>query len=280
MNDLAFIRLKPTLAEALDTRQSAYANLNYYFQIQLSTTGSYAQITNSKTNIAFDGNYSVYVCDLCGTELLDITAKVQISEFTDNKGKQQIRFVLNNIGTDFYKQPITLRFKHTVSDYVWYTNPITISDRDIEQTTRFDYRDYKEFDGIAYNRANNYQSIRLSCCFVGNDIESSSSEYTTLDGLKVNSRLIKTEYEKYFFPGIDNFTYRRLNCLLSHPVIYVNDYRVTNKQTIPAEDFIGATNITDLEFKLGINYNESLYDILHPADFLNIDWNNSDFLTN
>jgi hypothetical protein len=280
MNDLAFIRLKPTLSEALETRQSAYAKLNYFFQIQLSTTGVYSQITNSKTNIAFDGNYSVYVCDLCGTELLDITAKVQITEFTDNRGLQQIYFTIDDVGTDFYKQPLTLRFKHTVSDYVWYTNPITISDRDLEQTTMFVYRDYKEFNGIAYNRVNNYQSIRLSCAFIGNDTESASSEYTTLDGLKVNSRLIKTEFEKYFFPGIDNFTYRRLNCLLTHPVIYVNDYRVTNKQTIPAEDFTGATNITDVEFKIAMNYNETLSNILHPDDFINTDWNNNDFLTN
>jgi len=283
MNDYSFIRLKPTMLEAIDTRTVSIANIGYSDQVQLSPNEKYTQITNTTLGIAFDGNYAVYVCDCSGFILNDITSFVQISEFTDNKGTQQIAFTLDNIGFDYYKKQVLLKFVHTVSDYVWFSNLITITDYDLEKTTRFEYRDYSEFNGIAYNIANVYQSIRLNCEFIGNDSESKKSEYTSIDGIKVSSRLIETEFEKYLFPKIDNFTYRRLNKLLSHPVIYVNDYRVTDKQTIKASQHKGMTNIFEIDFNLAINYKEKLSDILNNSliqkDFDAQDFDNSDFLT-
>lgn len=280
MNDYSFIRLKPTMLEAIDTRTVSIAsNIGYFDQVQLSPNEKYTQISNTTLGIAFDGNYAVYVCDCGGITLNDITSFVQISEFTDNKGVQQIAFTLDNIGFDYYKKQVLLKFVHTVSNYVWFSNLITITDYDLEKTTRFDYRDYSEFNGIAYNIANVYQSIRLNCEFIGNDSESKKSEYTSIDGIKVSSRLIETEFEKYLFTRIDNFTYRRLNKLLAHPVIYVNDYRVTDKQTVKASQHKRMTNIFEIDFNLAINYSEKLSDILIQKDFDAQDFDNSDFLT-
>lgn len=283
MNDYSFIRLKPTMLEAIDTRTVSIANIGYFDQVQLSPNEKYTQITNTTLGIAFDGNYAIYVCDCGGIALNDITSFVQISEFTDNKGVQQIAFTIDNIGFDYYKKQVLLKFVHTVSNYVWYSNLITITDYDLEKTTRFDYRDYSEFNGIAYNIANVYQSIRLNCEFIGNDSESKKSEYTSIDGIKVSSRLIETEFEKYLFTRIDNFTYRRLNKLLAHPVIYANDYRVTDKQTVKASQHKGMTNIFEIDFNLAINYSEKLSDILNSSlirkDFDAQDFDNSDFLT-
>ena len=262
---------------------SSIANLGYFDQVQLSTTESYTQITNTKNGIAFDGNYSVFICDYCGNEMEDITLKVDIIQFIDNNGIPQLYFTINPLLKDYNKQAVTLRFKHTVSNYVWYSNLITISDYRLDKTSRFDYKAYSDFHGIAYNRANIYQSIRLACYFTVNDSESQSVEYTSSNGIKVTSRLIETEFEKYIFERIDNFTYRRLNKLLSHPLIYLNDNRVTDKQTLKSKDNYGSTNNMGLDFKVAINYNETLsritYLLENPADFDSNDFDNLDFMT-
>lgn len=283
MEDYSFIRLKPTLAEALDTNPSARANIGYLNQVRLATNETYTQISNTNDGIAFDGNYEVSVCDCNGVLLNIITNKVTIIEFTDNVGIQQIAFTLTNIGVDYYEQPILLKFSHTVSNLVWYSNIINITDENTHLTSRFDYRDYSEFHGIAYNIVNVYQSIRLNCYFNGNDSESSSVEYTTIIGLKVTSRLIETELEKYMFEQLDNFCYRRLNKLLSHPIVYVNDNRVTDKKTLKSTEVLGRSNFMKLDFNLAINYNEKYSEALLNStiykDFKIGDWDNSDLLT-
>lgn len=281
MNDLAFIRLEPSLIAAKETNPSAFANIGYFNQIQLSPDEEYIQITNTKDGIAFDGNYAVFVCDCTGNELLEITDLVQIIESYDNRGKQQICFVISPIGVDFSNQLVLLKFIHTVSDSIWYSNLLTITNNRLFRTTRFDYKSYSELDGIAYDRFDKYQSIRLNCTFIGNDIESKSTGYISENGIKVTSRLIKTEFQKLIFLNVDNFTYRRLNSLLVSSVIYINDYRVTDKQTLASKDLFGQTNISTLDFKVAINYNEKLSDILKLLpDFINTDWNNSDWFTN
>jgi len=283
MEDFAFIRLKPTLQEALDSNAPSIAMLGYFDQIRLATNESYTQITNVKNGIAFDGNYQVFICDCGGNELLDITSKVAISEFTDNLGVQQIAFTLTNLEVDYYGNPVLLKFKHIVSDYVWYSNLINITDENIHLTSRFDYRAYSNFNGIAYNIANKYQSIRLNCYFKAPDSESSSVEYVNYEGIKVTSRLIETELEKYRFEQLDSFCYRRLNKLLSHPVVYLNDNRVTNKQTLKSNDFKSLSNFMDMDFNVAINYNEKYSEILLAGtiykDFKIGDWDDMDFLT-
>lgn len=281
MQDLAFIRLEPTLQQALNSMPGAFSNIGYFDQIQLSPNETYSQITNAKSGIAFDGNYAVFICNCAGEEILDITDTVQITESQDNRGIQQIKFTISPIEIDFNKQLLLLKFVHTVSDYAWYSNLLTITDRNLYRTTRFDYKAYSQLDGIAYNKFDGYCSIRLACTFVGSDYESKSTGYTSFEGIKVTSRLIKTEFQKLAFLNVDNFVYRRLNSLLIHPVIYINDYRVTDKQTLASKDFFAATNIETLDFKVAINYDEQLSVILNPqADFINTDWDNSDFYTN
>lgn len=257
MNDYSFLRLLPDFNKAKSESLPALATIGYFNQIQLSTTGTYLQITTTPEGIAFDGNYNVFIVDCDGNHLKDITSNVAISEFTDNNGVQQIAFEITYINQDFYYKTVFLKFVHTVSDYVWYSNAILISDYKLEETTRFDYRGFTEFNGIAYNNADFFQSIRLRCRFELNDSESTSGQYTTFDGLKVTSRLIETEFEKYIFEEIDNFTYRRLNKLLSHQVIYVNGNRITDKQTIASSEREGDTNLFNIEFKSAINYKET-----------------------
>ena len=284
MKDYAFIKLEDSLQKAITQEESTFAQNFYYGCIQLSPSESYTQITNLKNGIAFNGNYDVFVCDCQGNELLDITSKVKVSQLLNNKGIAQIIFEITNIGTDFSRLPVVLKFKHNVTVFQWFSNIINITDYEIERTSRFEYKDYYDFYGIPYNRTDVYQSIRLRCAFVGNNVESTSKEYTSFDGIKVTSRLIQTEIEKYHFNEIDNFTYNRLNKLLTHSVVYINDKRVTNKQTIGGVDYLQGTNTVELDFSVPVNEDELLSVILIPPilspDFDDLDFDNNDFYTN
>lgn len=260
MLDFSFIRLEPDFTKAKYESIPAVTDLGYFNQIVLHPRETYLQITNTVLGIAFAGNYEVTIIDCSGSELLDITENVAISEFIDNNGVNQIAFEIVNINSDFYQKTVYLKFRHTASDYTWYSNGVIISEYHIRETTRFDYRNYTEFHGLAYNIADYYQSIRLRCRFETNDSESQSKQYTSIDGIKVTSRLIETELENYIFEEIDNFTYRRLNKLLSHQVVYVNGNRMTNKQTIGSDERLGESNLFNLKFKIAVNYKETFTD--------------------
>ena len=249
MNDLSFIRLEDSFLKAKNTRNSPTASIIYNDAIQLLPNETYVQVTNTTNGISFDGNYRVEVVNCSEFVLADITDNVAIEQFTDANGVPQIKFEITNVGVDFYKKSVFLKFTHTVSNYRWYSNPIVITAYLSQYTTRFDYMNY---DGTDIMR-----SIRLGCWFDVNDAESSSSQYTTINGKKVTSRLILTEFEKYKFDRIDNFTYRRLNNMLSNSVIYVNDYRMTDKVVTASKDRAGDTNNFMLDFKIAIDYSES-----------------------
>ena len=95
---------------------------------------------DTKNGIAFDGNYTVFIVDCSGNELLEITEKVAIFEFIDNRGIPQIAFEITNIGTDFYMQEVSLRFRHSaVLSNVFYSNPILITNYQREFNTFFEY---------------------------------------------------------------------------------------------------------------------------------------------
>jgi len=246
MNDLSFIRLEPNFNDAKNLRASTAATIFYNGQIILRPNETYLQTTNTKLGIAFDGNYKVTIIDCDDNELQDITNNVAINERLIN-GVPQIDFEIVNIGNDYYAKNVFLKFKHTVSDYVWYSNPLNITNYFDNISSRFNYKNAND----TY-----YQSIVLKCFFSVNDAESNSSEYTTYEGKKITSRLINTELEQYFFDSIDNFTYRRLNNLLSRNIVYINGYRITNKQTLPSKGRAGDTNIFNIDFKVAIDYND------------------------
>ena len=254
MNDLSFFRLEPTFDKAKNIGNSPISTIFYSDAIQLLPNKTYLQKTSTPLGIAFNGNYQVLIVDCEETQLADITTNVAIEQFTDDNGIPQIKFELTNLGVDFFKKNVFLKFVHTVSSAVWYSNPIIISDYQSEFVTRFDYMNY---DGT-----NTMLSIGLRCWFEVNDAESTAKEYTSIDGLKVTSRLILTEFEKYKFDRVDNFTYRRLNAMLTNTVIYVNGYRMTDKVVNSSKERQGDTNVFPLDFKIAVNYDESFVNSL------------------
>lgn len=262
MNDFSFLTLNPDFEKAKYTRASSMSSIFVLNQIILSPNETYLQTTNVSGGIAFDGNYQVKIVDCSGIELMDITNNVAINERTIN-GVPQIDFEIARIGRDFYNNKVYLKFIHTVGELIWYSNPIVITNLYKFDSSYFAYKNV----GDQF-----YQSIRLHTFFSVNDAESNSSSYTSYDGKKVTSRLVITEMEKYLFEKIDNFTYRRLNNLLSRNVVYINGNRITDKQTISSSDRTADTNIFGIDFKVSINYNETFdynYQIFDELQLIN-----------
>ena len=248
MNDLSLIRLEPSFEAAKETRPNQDATIGRFDQVLLRLGFAYMQTTNTKLGIAFGGNYEVLVVDSCDKELYNITTNVAIEEFIDNNGLNQIHFeIVPN--KDFWAVPVYLKFIHTVSGLVWYSNRFLMTDYDVLYTTRFDYK--PSATDV------HYKSIEVQCKRQQNDIESSSKEYKTDTGLKRVSRLIPTEMEQYLFENIDNFTYRRMNLdLFTAQVVYVNGYRMTDKFTVNSKPQKGTTNVFSIDFKPAVSYAE------------------------
>ena len=248
MNDFSFLRLETTLSKALDTNPSRSASIPRFDQIQLLPTDIYLQVSNTKEGIAFDDNYSVYFVDLCGTVLNDVTSYIAINDVLIN-GVNQIEFEIAPIPLDYYKKEILLKFVHTISLKEWFTNPFVYTAYNSYQTTRFQY---------LTSDSELYQSINLNCYYRKPNQESTSKEYIKIDGQKVNSKVIMTQLENYYFDYCNGFTYRRLSKLLSEPIVYINGNRKTNRFTIESGDIIMDTDCFDLEFDIAVNYDETL----------------------
>lgn len=248
MNDFSFLRLETTLSKALDTNPSRSASIPRFDQIQLLPTDIYLQVSNTKEGIAFDENYSVYFVDPCGTVLNDVTSYIAINDVLIN-GVNQIEFEIAPIPLDYYKKEILLKFVHTISLKEWFTNPFVYTAYNGYQTTRFQY---------LTSDSELYQSINLNCYYRKPNQESTSKEYIKIDGQKVNSKVIITQLENYYFDYCNGFTYRRLSKLLSEPIVYINGNRKTNRFTIESGDIIMDTDCFDLEFDIAVNYDETL----------------------
>ena len=272
MNYISPIRLQNTLSKALDLRLNQNAEIGYFDQVVLSPNEIYYQITNSDVNIVFNGNYKVYVADLCGNNLLEITEKVFIEEQTDSKGIRQIGFEIVNIGEDFYFEELLLKFVNNLNGKTWYSNPLIITDE--AKSTRFEYTSVNTFAGFEYPKFTaKMQSIRLNCRFNTLSNEITGSEYTNEIGNKVSSVSIMTDLESYIFDKLDNYTYRTLAYILNHPIKYINGFRVTNSVLPKDIEIVGSSNFGASDFKVAMNYNEfynSIYQIVEPLELLSI----------
>jgi len=256
--DLSFIRLKPTLSEALRTDRYTNSEFVSNDSIRLSPNETYLQITNLADGFSFDGNYDVWVITPCGEELQDITENVLISEFVATNGTQQFSFEIVNTGVDHYYREVCLKFVHTVSDSVLYSNPFLITDYMNHETVRFDYRDYGVFEGVDYTNANKYQSIRLVGYYQNPTDDTEVKNYYQMSTSNtVSSRSMIKKGANYLANKINAFTYERYNFMLNHNVIYINGERITNKTIIKSAERQGLTNWQASSFTVYLNPNDT-----------------------
>ena len=270
--DYSFLRLTKTE----NSENPAISKLNYSDCIQLATDELYTQISNNKDGISFDNDYSVFVVDCENTELLDITAKVDIYEFTDINGINQIAFTIDSIGKDFGFNYVKLKFSKTTGNDIWFTNEFVITNEFLEETTRFDY---KQNDSII----DVYQSIRLHCFFDRLDSETEIKDYYQITrGNTISTRALFKEKSFFKFATITPFVYRRINVLLINDIVYIDTFRMTNKTSVKGSERLGFSNLSEAEFSCFINQNDiyiaGLQTIFLP-DYSSIDYNNLDYST-
>lgn len=263
--DYSFIRL----SKIEDSENPAISKINYSDCIQLATDEIYTQISNNSDGIAFDNDYSVFVVDCENTELLDITAKVDIYEFTDKNGINQVIFTIDSIGQDFGFNPLKLKFIKTTGSDIWYSNELIITDEFLEETTRFDYKSNGYFHGISYDIINVKQSIRLRCFFDRLDNETEVKDYYQITrGNTISTRALFKELSHYKFSTINPFVFRRINILLIHDIIYIDTYRMTNKTNVKGSERLGFSNLSEAEFSAYIDksdvYISGLQTVLLP----------------
>jgi hypothetical protein len=244
--DKSFLRLVTDFSVAKSEMMvnSQYINKD---TIVLSPNSKYLQISNSLTNIAFDDSYIVSLVDCADNVMLDITNKIYINEFQDINGVYQIAFEIAPIKKDFFNENLFLRFEHTGSDLVLWSNPILVTDT--IQTIRIDYRNFSYYEGISYDRANYFQSIEIAGFF---NLPSSKENtvLTTLSNGDIRRSRTTQELEyTYNIEAIDTFAFGRLMAALNSEVVYINGTRFVTSENVQSDERQGMSNQFATTFK-------------------------------
>lgn len=247
MRDFSFFKLENSIDEALRLSfDSPMSSQRYYQNIQLSPDEFYLQILNTAYGIEFNGDFTATLVDGCGNLKLDITDKVTISEFTDQNGLSQISLEIRPILEDFYRQIVILKLKHTESNAEYFTTPFNVSNYNLNETTRFDYKHSKVFQGTDYTNAPFYQSIRLRTWLDRKANNSEITDYYQITSQNtISVRPLYKQEEIYKTTFLTEFTTERLDFILMHDIIYVDGVRMTNKTIVDNSERINGTNLRE-----------------------------------
>ena len=259
MIDYSFIRLKNSFSAAKNVGDSTASEILDQRFIQLSPKKVYFQLTSVDGGISLIGDYKVEVIDCAETVLADVTDKVFLNEFSRASGENQLGIEFVALGVDFYTKTVFFKFTHTISNAKYYSNPLTITDFQIEETSYFQYKNYDDFRGIPYTASQKWQTISLKTYFDITINESDVQTYFQINNSRtISGRMLIKEFEKYQIDYIHHFGYLRLNTLLAHDLIYLNGVRVTDKAIVESNDREGNSNFFVTSFNVARNYNDEL----------------------
>ena len=242
----------------IEFRNSLYKNndivlndnavLGYFNLIVLRPNEFYCQ----KLPFFTDNEYNVFIADLCGNNLEEITENSFFSF-------DYIEFSAAG-GVDFYGQNVIIKIVNNVNPTdVWYSNPILITD------------EFYSKDIVYKNISDNYfQRAGLNAYFTRAIQESEVKSYVQESGNKVTGKSTFTEFRKYFFELIDNFNYRNINKALANSNVYLENLRVTDKPLLKDSDILGHTNIFNSELTASVNYNDVFEYKFQNAEPLNV----------
>ena len=256
MIDYSFLRLKDNISDAFNIGDSPVTTHFFYNPIQLLTNKSYLQITNFENGISLDSDCEVFIVDCYNNVLADITNNVFISEFITN-GVNQCKIEYVNLGVDFYREPVLIRFSMLSSDAEFWTNPINITDYQSERVAFLKYKNYDDFAGIGYTNANVWQSISLSMYFDIPIDDTETEDYFQISrNNTISARALQKLFEQYKIEQINRFTFDRLNVLLKHELIYLESIRVTNKPVVSSSERLGDSNYFETDVTVAKNYSD------------------------
>lgn len=266
--DYSFLRLKNDFATA---KHDKMVDSEYYYNggICLHPLERYLQISYSDINVAFAEDYKVELIDCQENVLLDISEKVYIAERQDNDGIYRISFEILPIEQDFYYQTIYLKFTHTASNLVLYSNGFLLTAEESENTFRLDYKSYSNYKGTNYPLADYFQSIRLFGYFNAINEKKDSKVYTEINGQIRKSRVIQSFESEFVIDEINTFVYERLAVALENDLVYLNSEKCEIIDTLGTEERKGKSNLIGASFKAQINEAEIYNDINQIAPIFN-----------
>ncbi|MGR3218457.1 MAG: hypothetical protein ACUZ8H_01385 [Candidatus Anammoxibacter sp.] len=241
--DFSFLRIRDSLADALDTNSGPAVELSYAgYAIQLLPGETTVQISNSPTNITLL-NATVHIVDLCDNILETVTENFFITPFVDTNGITQIVFEWINT-SEFQDRNVLLRFTDTASGNKYYTNSFLTTANDSDMTTRFDYRSTDEHYGTQYDRAGDslaltgfYQSIRLKCYYNNTVNESERNAYHQIStDITISARNIRSWKDRYILDSWDDFSITRLEILATNDEVYMDTVRSFSSDPIDFDE--------------------------------------------
>ena len=231
--------------KALDL--NANAEIGYLNQIILRPNVFYCQ----KLPFLTDDEYSVFVADLCGNNLQEITEHcyfsfdyIEFASVYDFEADAVIIKIVNNINPND----------------IWYSNPLLITANFL--TTEIDYKDISD----SY-----MQSAGIKAYFTRAVQESEVKTYVQESGTKVSGKATFTEMRKYIFEKLDNFVYRRLNLALARSIVYLDSLRITDKPLMKDGDIEGSQNTFQSELTASVNYSDTYtraFQIAEPLELV------------
>lgn len=266
--DYSFLRLKTDFATA---KHDKMVDSEYYYNggICLHPLERYLQISYSDVNVAFAEDYRVEIIDCNENVLLDISEKVYIAERQDNDGIYRISFEILPIQQDFYYQKLYLKFTHTASTLVLYSNEFLLTAGELGNTFRLDYKSYSNYKGTNYPLADYYQSIRLFGYFNGIAEKKDSKVYTEINGQLRKSRVIQSFESEYVIDEINTFVYERLAVALENDLVYINGSKCEIIDNLGTEERKGKSNLFGASLKAQINETETYLDSNQIAQIFN-----------
>lgn len=230
--------------KALDL--NANAEIGYLNQIILRPNVFYCQ----KLPFLTDDEYSVFVADLCGNNLQEITENcyfsfdyIEFASIYDFEVDAVIIKIVNNINPND----------------IWFSNPLLITANFL--TTEIDYKDISD----SY-----MQSVGVKAYFTRAVQESEVKTYIQESGTKVSGKATFTEMRKYVFEKLDNFIYRRLNLALARSIVYLDTLRITDKPLMKDGDIEGSQNTFQSELTASVNYNDTYTRAFQIAEHLEL----------
>jgi hypothetical protein len=271
MIDFSFLPLKPSFSEAINALGDPnISNFNYHNIVIINPLEGCLQISNSPINIAFNGDFEVEVVNCRQESIANITANTYIREFTDQNGIIQICWEIKNLAVDFGQEVVFLKFTHTTGSEVWYTTTVLITKDYIEETSRFEYKSFRVFQGTDYVRADSMQRIRIKAYYDRPSDETEIKSYFQItNGQEVSAQAIIKSSEIYKLDYVTPFVFKRMNVLLVHDVVYIDGVRVTDKNTLKSNERIGQTNLMRSEFQCSKNENDIYVKL---PDFSDVDF--------
>jgi hypothetical protein len=235
--DNNFIRLFNTFDKAKGGNPNI-TNLAYQGFIMQLPNETFLQQTSLTSGIAFSGAIQVDLIDNCGNVKKNIDSNFYYESFIDDNGTPQITFEFGMINDNFYTTPLHLIITDLVNGAIWYSNDFLVTDYDFELSARFDYGNVNEY----------LQSVRFSKMYDFNPInENSVKQYTTTQGLRVNSKSITTYLRQWKCDAINYDINDRLNELFASEIVFLNGQGVVISD-FKSNERKGTTNFLDAEF--------------------------------